>query len=153
MKHANSRGLVVLLVSGSCLIFGASPAPAQSGPSNNGSIAATEYSEPRPSNTTPLVPEPEAGVLPGTDESEAPASGGPDAPSSNEPSGAEPAGAGAPDSGPENVTAREAGAQPAAADADAAGALPFTGGSALPIAAGGLVLLVAGAMLRRRALV
>jgi hypothetical protein len=59
------------------------------------------------------------------------------------------AGDGAP--APENVTTREAGADAAPAQSQAA-ALPFTGGAALPIAVGGLVLLVAGGLLRRRML-
>lgn len=158
MKHPHRRGLVLLLVTGSLGLVGASPALAQSGPSNNGSTAQTEYAEPTPSTTTPLVPAgtpaPDSGTLPSTDESDAPASGapasgGPDAPASggpDTPSG-QPAAGGAP--GPENVTTRESGAEPAPV-AQAAGSLPFTGGSALPIAAGGLLLLLAGGLMRRR---
>lgn len=179
MIRDHQRGLLVLAVGFSCWAAGASPALAQTGPSGSGSIAQTQYDTPKPDTTPPLVPPPaattttpppaaappaapapEQEVLPITEvfEPDIPA----DAPDDDGGTAPDDA-AGAPtagnddsgeDSGPSAVAARETGASAAPAPAQAqAGSLPFTGGLALPIAGAGLLLLGAGAALRRRTVV
>lgn len=156
MNHDYRRGLVIFLVAGSTWAAGVSPALAQSGPSDNGSTAETVYTEPTPKSTAPLVPS-EQQVLPDSDESAPPAEGESPAPETGTaPKGEDdaapaPAGAGGGGGGDDApATTRETGADAAPAEA---GALPFTGGMALPIAGAGLLLLLGGALLRRRTLV
>lgn len=167
MNRDRHPGLCLLLAA--TVSLGAAPAAlAQSGTSGSGNIAQTQYVTPAPQTSPPLVPvtspPPDQGTLPS-----GPQSGGPTSPPETSP----PLSDAAPDTdagtAPDTTTSPatkdaapttsgsaptrvEAGAAPASTDTQAA-ALPFTGGFALPLAVGGLLLLGAGMVLRRRTLV